>query len=58
MSRDGTGVVSAPASDSPPQPPTVESTKLFGAGREIVIVHKGERYRLRVTQSDKLILTK
>ncbi|MCZ0733775.1 hemin uptake protein HemP [Phreatobacter sp. AB_2022a] len=38
--------------------PTVELTAIMGAGREAVILHKGERYRLRVTANDKLILTK
>jgi hemin uptake protein HemP len=38
--------------------PTVEVGSIIGAGREAVIVHKGERYRLRVTANDKLILTK
>lgn len=38
--------------------PTVEVGSIIGSGREAVIVHKGERYRLRVTANDKLILTK
>lgn len=38
--------------------PTVEVASIIGTGREAVIVHKGERYRLRVTANDKLILTK
>ena len=38
--------------------PTVEVTSLLGGGREAVILHNGERYRLRVTANDKLILTK
>ena len=36
----------------------VESASLFQRGREIVIVHHGQEYRLRITKSDKLILTK
>jgi len=36
----------------------VESTTLFDRGREVVIVHHGQEYRLRITKSDKLILTK
>jgi hemin uptake protein HemP len=36
----------------------VESTWLFQGGREVVIVHHGQEYRLRITKSDKLILTK
>jgi len=31
---------------------------LFGSSREIVIEHEGSWYRLRVTYSNKLILTK
>lgn len=38
--------------------PTVEVASIMGSGREAVIVHRGERYRLRVTANDKLILTK
>ena len=36
----------------------VDSTTLLGRQREVVIVHRGQEYRLRVTKSDKLILTK
>jgi len=36
----------------------VESTALFQRERELVIVHRGQEYRLRITKSDKLILTK
>ncbi|MFT3952927.1 MAG: hemin uptake protein HemP [Piscinibacter sp.] len=38
--------------------PTVEVASLLASGREAVIFHNGERYRLRVTANDKLILTK
>ena len=44
--------------ETPPTVPTVEVTAILGTGREAVILHKGERYRLRVTANDKLILTK
>lgn len=37
---------------------TVETSLLFGDAREVILLHKGEHYRLRVTQSGKLILTK
>jgi len=37
---------------------TVSSTDLFRGGREIVIRHAGEEYRLRITRTGKLILTK
>ena len=38
-------------------PRKVSSESLFGANRELVIVHNGREYRLRLTQNDKLILT-
>ena len=38
--------------------PAVSSRDLLGGGRELVILHGSERYRLLVTKSDKLILTK
>ncbi len=37
---------------------TVSSTDLFQGGRELVIRHDGEEYRLRITRAGKLILTK
>ena len=36
---------------------TVTSEALLGTGRELVIVHNGREYRLRLTQNGKLILT-
>jgi hemin uptake protein HemP len=36
----------------------VQSALLFERGREVIIVHRGQEYRLRITKSDKLILTK
>jgi hemin uptake protein HemP len=36
----------------------VRSGELFGTDREIVILHGGQAYRLRITRADKLILTK
>ena len=41
-----------------PEPPVVDVRDLLAGGREAIIVHAGERYRLRVTAKDKLILTK
>ncbi|HMO28604.1 hemin uptake protein HemP [Enterovirga sp.] len=40
------------------RPPTFDTSTLFGTKREVILVHKGEPYRLRQTQSGKLILTK
>jgi len=34
------------------------SVALFQGRREVVIVHRGQAYRLRITRADKLILTK
>ena len=38
-------------------PARVESARLLGRARELVILHAGREYRLRVTQNGKLILT-
>lgn len=35
----------------------IASEALLGAARELVIVHNGREYRLRLTQNGKLILT-
>jgi hemin uptake protein HemP len=35
----------------------VSSEALLGAAKELVIVHNGREYRLRLTQNGKLILT-
>ena len=44
----------APAGDSK----VVTSWQLFHGEREIVIEHEGERYRLRITRRNRLILQK
>ena len=36
----------------------LRSEELFGKQREIMIQHAGSYYRLRLTQANKLILTK
>jgi hemin uptake protein HemP len=51
----------------PPQQPPIETNRmnerkipsesLLRGVREVVIVHRGREYRLRVTQNGKLILT-
>jgi len=55
-------VAGAPAFNGPTVEPVVvrrvESAALFQRGREVIIVHRGQEYRLRITKSDKLILTK
>lgn len=50
-----------PAAELAPRGPSVtclRSDALFGKAREILIEHCGCYYRLRVTHSNKLILTK
>ena len=39
------------------RPGRIESARLLGRAREIVILHAGREYRLRITQNGKLILT-
>jgi hemin uptake protein HemP len=41
----------------PQAPPKVRLQQLLGFSRELVIVHNGREYRLRLTQNGKLILT-
>ena len=48
----------APARGETASRPRVASTELFRGRREVVIVHGGHEYVLRITKSDKLILTK
>ena len=36
----------------------VDSAELFNGHRHIVIVHAGQEYRLQITKTGKLILTK
>ena len=38
-------------------PERVTSAQLLGARTELIIVHQGREYRLRITQNGKLILT-
>jgi hemin uptake protein HemP len=47
-----------PAGPGTPAPARVASPELFRGAREIVIVHRGQEYRLFITKADKLILTK
>ncbi len=37
---------------------SINSAELFDGHREIIILHAGEQYRLRITGNNKLILTK
>ena len=42
----------------PGGPARIDSPALFRGRREVVILHQGQEYRLRITKADKLILTK
>ena len=42
----------------PRQGAVIESADLFADRKELEILHRGERYRLRVTKNGKLILNK
>lgn len=44
--------------ERPGPPRRIDTAILLERAREIVIVHRGQEYHLRVTRSDKLILTK
>ena len=52
-----TEVVNPPIGEPASTLRQVSSKDLFGKSRELVIVHNGREYRLRLTQNDKLILT-
>ncbi len=41
-----------------PRDPPILAEQLFAGRREVVIEHKGECYRLRLTRRGRLILTK
>lgn len=45
------------ADAAPETPERVRSESLLGTAKELVIVHNGREYRLRLTQNGKLILT-
>lgn len=47
-----------PPGGKPGHPGVISSRDLMGPHREIIIEHGSERYRLRRTASDKLILVK
>ncbi len=54
MSNDGSPNANQPSVDVM----QISSAKLFGDQKEIIIIHNGERYSLRITANRKLILTK
>ena len=61
-STNGATAVATPTSHDAPvrssPPPRISSQRLLGGGRDLVIDHAGQEYRLHLTRNDKLILTK
>ena len=55
--EDRSGPSKDPHKDSK-EPRQFSSNDLFKGARELIINHGNDQYRLRVTMSDKLILTK
>ncbi|APF39551.1 Hemin uptake protein HemP [Chelatococcus sambhunathii] len=58
MSTSSLPSAPSPAPLKAAEPPAIDVRSLFAGGREVVLLHKGERYHLRITANDKLILTK
>jgi hemin uptake protein HemP len=59
MTRKGPDdVAPSDAGDTRNRPIRIQLANLLEGGREAIIVHNGEDYRLRVTANGKLILTK
>lgn len=46
------------AARAQPSKPRLKSEDLFRNGSELIIEHRGEEYRLKLTRNDKLILNK
>jgi hemin uptake protein HemP len=57
LDPEGTDLTRIQSEPPPPPPRKISSASLLGPGREVVIVHNGKEYRLRITQNGKLILT-
>lgn len=55
--KPGSGPEAAVA-DEKTTPIVISSETLFRQGRELIILHDGQEYRLRLTRLNKLILTK
>ena len=58
VQRDAAKPAAPPATALPPPGVRLAAEQLFAGQRELVILHRGEEYRLRITRQDKLILTK
>jgi hemin uptake protein HemP len=46
------------SNSTPSDIPVIDVRDIMADGREAVLIHDGERYRLRITAKDKLLLTK
>ncbi|HET8578865.1 MAG TPA: hemin uptake protein HemP [Methylomirabilota bacterium] len=46
------------ASEAGPAEVRIASSELFQGWRDVVILHRGQEYRLHITKADELILTK
>jgi len=55
---DGAPVGSPPTRVAPLRPPRISTERLMGNRREIILEHGVDEYRLRITSTGKLILTK
>jgi len=55
---DGAAVGSPLARVAPLRPPRISTERLMGNRREIILQHGVDEYRLRITSTGKLILTK
>ena len=53
----GEGIDLTKVNPLPALPKKISSASLLGASGEVIIVHNGREYRLRITQNGKLILT-
>ncbi len=65
VERRGVGVsmaeeknAASPSSGQKPETREIDVRELIGETKEVILLHAGERYRLRITANDKLILTK
>jgi hemin uptake protein HemP len=56
--RHGEGIEKAAVADNIHAPIEIDARELLGPRQEATIIHGAERYRLRVTANNKLILTK
>lgn len=58
LSQPPTQIPAALQDRTPSHSAGIDSRALLGPANEVVILHRGEPYRLRQTRQNKLILTK